>query len=143
MGSFEYAYTLAGGDGVPAVHDFPVAASQTLKAGDLVELSSGHVIKSTGSAASPLGVMAQDSAGADSGARVRVYPILPGQVWRAAASADASNAVLGSRKYDITSAQQVDVADSTNGSILIVKIGRALTEVYVTFTRCALIEIGS
>ncbi len=143
MGSFEYAYTLAGGDGVPAVHDFPVAASQTLKTGDLVELSSGQVIKSIGSAATPLGVMAQDSAGADAATLVRVYPILPGQVWRAVASAAASSAVLGSRKYDITSEQKVDLADTTNGSILIVKIGRASAEVYVTFTRCALIEIGS
>lgn len=143
MGNFEYAYTLTGGDGVPAVHDFPVAASQTLKVGDLVELSSGQVIKSTGSAASPLGVMAQDSAGANAGTLVRVAPIVPGQVWRAGASADASSAMLGSRKYDITSAQKVDLSDSTGGSILIVKVGRASSDVYVTFTRCALIEIGS
>jgi len=143
MGNFEYAYTLTGSDGVPAVHDFPVAASQTLKVGDLVELSSGQVIKSTGSAAAPLGVMAQDSTSAAAGTLVRVYPIVPGQVWRAGASAAASSAVLGSRKYDITSAQKIDIADSTNGSILIVKLGKTTSDVYITFTRCALIEIGS
>ncbi|MFN8530188.1 MAG: hypothetical protein U0670_16435 [Anaerolineae bacterium] len=143
MGSFEYAYTLTSADGVPAVHDFPVAASQTLKAGDLVELSSGQVIKSTGSTANPLGVMAQTISGAAAGTLIRVYPILPGQVWRATASASASSVVLGSRKYDITSAQLVDVADSTNGSILIVKLGHGVNEVYVTFTRSAFVEIGS
>ena len=143
MGNFEYAYTLAGGDNVPAIHDFPVAATQTLKVGDLVELSSGALIKSTGSAASPLGVMAQDSTGAAAGTLVRVYPILPGQVWRAVASAAATSAVLGSRKYDITSAQKVDVADSTNGSMLVVKVGKTTSDVYVTFTRSAFVEIGS
>jgi hypothetical protein len=74
---------------------------------------------------------------------VRVYPILPGQVWRAKASASAASAVLGSRKYDITAAQLVDIGDSTNGSILIVKLGALNTDVYVAFTRSALVEIGS
>ncbi len=143
MANFEYAYSLASVDVIPAVHDFPVAASQTLKVGDLVELSSGQVIKSTGSAANPLGVMAEDSDDASAGTRVRVYPVLPGQVWRATASASAASAVLGSRKYDITSAQLIDVADSTNGSILIVKLGASNTRVYVTFTRSAFVEIGS
>ncbi|MDX2163042.1 MAG: hypothetical protein SF162_17125 [bacterium] len=143
MGSFEYAYTLSGADGLPAVHDFPVAATQTLKTGDLVELSSGQVIKSTGNAAAPLGVMAQDSASAAAGTRVRVYPILPGQVWRAFASGSPTSAILGARRYDITNAGLVDLADSTSGAILIVKAGRAGNEVYITFTRCALIEIGS
>jgi hypothetical protein len=143
MGNFDFAYSLAGGDDVPALHDFPVAASQTLKVGDLVELSSGQVIKSTGSTALPLGVMAQDSAGATAGTLVRVSPILPGQVWRAVASAAATSAVLGARRYDITAAQRVDVADSANGSMLIVKTGKTSSDVYVTFTRCVLIEIGS
>lgn len=143
MANFEYAYSLTGTDGVPALHDFPVAASQTLKVGDLVELSSGAVIKSSASAATPLGVMAQDSTTATAGTLVRVYPIVPGQVWRAVASASAASAVLGSRKYDITSGQAVDVADSTGGALLILKLGRRNTDVYVTFTRCVLVEIGS
>lgn len=140
MGNFDYAYTLAGADGVPAVHDFPVAANQTLKVGDLVELSGGQVIKSTASAALPLGVMAQESTNAAAGTLVRVAPIVPGQVYRAVSSAGAGSAVLGSRRYDITTAQRVDLADSTNGSILIVKLGRAANEVYVTFTRSALAD---
>mgnify|MGYP000042656951 CR=1 FL=1 len=143
MGNFDYAYTLAGGDDVPSVHDFPVATSQTLKVGDLVELSSGLVIKSTGSTAIPLGVMAQDSTSATAGTLVRVSPIVPAQVWRAVASAAATSTLLGARRYDITAAQKVDVADSTNGSMLIVKLGKTSSDVYVTFTRCAFVEIGS
>ena len=143
MGKFEFVYQLNGTNVPPAVHSFPVAGSQTLLAGDLVVLSSGQVAKASASVAAPFGVMAEDSSGASAGTAVRVYPISPGQVWRATASASASSAVLGSTKYDITAAQLVDIADSTNGSIFIVKTGSSNTEVYVTFTKTAWTEIGS
>lgn len=140
MGHFEFAYSLNGGDFPPAVHDFPVAATQTLKAGDLVVLASGQVTKASASVSAPLGVMAHDSNGATAGTAVRVYPILPGQVWRGKASASAAAVILGARTYDITAGQAVDVADSANGSILIVKLGATNTDVYVTFTRSAFVD---
>ena len=46
MAKFEYAYSLHDDRNVgPAIHEFPIAASQTLLAGDLVYLSSGKVTK--------------------------------------------------------------------------------------------------
>lgn len=139
MGNFEFAYSLAGGNEPPAVAKFPVATTQTLVVGDLVSLSSGQVTKDTASIADVLGIMAQDSDGADAGTMVEVYVINPWQVWKATADAAATAAVLAGGKYDINAAQTVDIGDSTNGCILIHKVGDSTTEVYVSFTECALL----
>jgi hypothetical protein len=138
MGNFEFAYMLDGSQGVPAVHKFPVAATQTLEIGDLVLLSSGKVAKAAASIADVLGVMAEDSASQAEGTMVKVYPILPGQVWKATADAAATSVVLTSKLIDINSDQTVDVGDTTNGCISVLKTGTTSTEVYVTFTEFAL-----
>ena len=143
MGNFEFAYMLDGSQGTPAVHPFPVAATQTLVAGDLVVLSSGQVAKASASVAAPFGVMAEASASAAAGTLVRVYPLHPGQVWRAVADADASSVVLTNRTIDINSDQTVDIGDTSAGAIMIVKTGTSVTDVYVTFTKSAWTEIGS
>jgi type IV secretory pathway VirB9-like protein len=136
--AFDFAYMLDGSQGVPAVHPFPVAATQTLVVGNLVILSSGLVTKASASVVAGLGIMAQASTTAAEGTLVKVYPILPGQVWRATADADATTHVLAAALYDINSDQTVDVGDASGGSIMIIKLGNSVTSVYVTFTKGAL-----
>lgn len=135
MGKFEFAYNLNGANHTPIVQPFPVASTQTLLVGDLVYLSSGKVTKAGNTTASVLGVMAQDSDGAAEGTMVNVHPIMPGQVFRATADADATSHVLAAQAYDINaSTQTVDVGDNSGGCIIILKLGDSVTDVYVAFT---------
>lgn len=136
MPKFEFAYSLQDDrNTTPAVHEFPVAATQTLLAGDLVYLSSGKVTIAGASQTSVLGVMAQDSDGAAAGTMVRVHVIAPGQVWKATADADATSHVLAAKTYDINATTQtVDVGDAANGCILILRLGSSTTDVYIMFT---------
>lgn len=134
-GAFEYLYDLTGREGVPAEIMVPVAGTQTLKVGDLVIISSNQIAKASASVVAPFGVMAQAAASLTAGTKVKVFPIMPGQAWRAAASADATNAVLGAITYDITSTQLVDIADSSNGSILVLETRLSITDVVITFTK--------
>jgi hypothetical protein len=136
MAKFEYAYHLQDDRNTgPAIHPFPVAASQTLKAGDLVFLSSGQVTVAGDTQASVLGVMAEDVTTPAAGTMVRVQVIAPGQVWRATADANATSHVLAAKKYDINATTQtVDVGDASGGCILILKLGDSTTDVYIMFT---------
>lgn len=135
-GKFEYYSAISGTNAVPTPISVPVAATQTLLVGDLVVLSSGQIAKASASVAAPFGVMAQDSASATAGTLVRVYAIMPGsQTWRATASASATSSVLGAGTFDITAAQLIDVADSTNGSIAILRTLSSATDVQVVFTK--------
>jgi hypothetical protein len=68
---------------------------------------------------------------------VKVQLAMPTQVWRATASADATSYVLdGTASYDLTSAQLVNVADTTGGSLQIVALGDSNTDVYIQFASC-------
>lgn len=135
MGSASFAYSTLGNNDVPQIMSFPVAASQTLKVGDVVILSSGQVTKAGNGTGRILGVMAQDSTSATANTLVRVYVSRPGLVWKMTASADATSHVLTStRTYDLNSSQQVNVADTTGGSLWPVALGDANTVVYVVFT---------
>lgn len=129
-----YKYDLGGANSVPVVAQFPIAASQTLKVGDVVVLTSGQVAKGGNGTGRVLGVMAQDSTSASAGTLVNVYVARPNFVWLMVASADATSHVLAARTYDLTSAQLVNVADTTGGCLLIQKLGSSVTQVYVAFT---------
>lgn len=134
-GKFEFAYNLDGTNNPPAIHEFPVAATQTLVAGDLVYLSSGQVTVAGASTSTVLGVMAEASSSADAGTMVKVHVAMPGQVWKATADADASSHVLAAKTYDINATTQtVDVGDASNGCILILRTVDSTTDVRVMFT---------
>lgn len=136
MGKFSFLKNLAGGNQPPAIDSYPVAATQALKAGDLVVLASGKVAKAGNGAAAPFGVMAQDSASAADGTPVRVYLIMPGQVWHATADADASSVVLGGGTYDINdTTQTVDIGDSSGGAIRVMALRDGVTDVEITFSK--------
>lgn len=132
---FEFKRNFDGNNSVPAVHELPVAASQTLVVGDAVSLVSGSVTKGGAAFGRCLGVMAQASAAATAGTLVKVYISQPGQVWQAVASADATSALRASRTYDLTATTQtVDVADTTGGCVYILELGSSTTDIYVLFT---------
>ena len=135
MANFDFAYNLDGSNSTPVKKKFPVAATQTLLVGDLVELSSGKIAKCGDATPRVFGVMAEDSSSAAAGTLVQVYVAQPGQVWRAIADADATTHVLAGRAYDINvTTQTVDVGDAAAGCIQIVELGSANTDVYVAFT---------
>lgn len=132
-GNFEFVANLNGSNTPPAVWEFPVAGSQTLVIGDAVQLTSGQVAKGSTSFGRALGVMAQDSDGADANTLVKVYIATPTQLWRATATADASTYILDSRAYDLNSSQLVNVADTTGGCIQIVETDSSTTDILVSF----------
>jgi hypothetical protein len=133
-GAFEFAQSYNGENSVPALAEFPVAASQSLKAGDPVKLTSGQVVKGGDGFGRALGVMAQDAASLAAGTKVLVYVAQTNQVWKATATADATSHVLAARTYDLNASVQVNVADTTGGCMQIVRLGAAVTDVYVAFT---------
>ncbi len=134
-GNFEFAYNLNGANTVPVVQPHPVAGSETLVIGDLVDLTSTEITKAGASTATVFGVMMEISTTQTAGTLVQVARIQRGQVWRATADADATGAVLGAQLYDINvTTQEVDIGDSANGCIFIEKLGDANTDVYVSFS---------
>lgn len=118
----------------PVIKKFPVAATQTLVAGDLVYLSSGQVTICGNSSSTILGIMAEDSASADANTMVAVALAAPGFVYRATADADASSALDG-KTYDINaSTQTVDIGDTSGGCIKILETVDSTTDVRILFT---------
>jgi len=138
MANFEFAYDLSGNNRPPAVRRLKVAASQTLVKGDAVIMSSGLIAKGGAAIGEVVGVMAQDSDGAAEDTLVEVEIAMPWHVWRAVATADATSVVLnGTEAYDLTTAQLVDVADTTGGSLQIIDIDADdNTAIWVQFMSC-------
>jgi len=135
MPKFYFEEDLMGHRGAPIIHKFPIAAAQTLVAGDLVFLSSGQVTIAGASTASVLGIMAEDVTTPDAGTLVAVQVAAPGYVYRATADADATSHVLATKKYDINATTQtVDVGDNANGCIIILELADSTTNVRIMFT---------
>jgi hypothetical protein len=122
----------------PRIEQLPVAASQDISKGDVLVLSSGNVALAGDGTGEVVGVAAEDSSNAAAGTLVEVYIAQPSQVWEVAASADASSAVRdGTATYDLNASQQVNVADTTGGSLQIVGVDDGdNTVAHVQFTVC-------
>jgi len=136
--NFEFAYDMSGNNRAPVKMKLPVAATQTIVAGDALEWSSGKLAKSDDAFGKVVAIAAQDSDGAAAGTLIEVEIPMPWQVWRAVASADATAIVNdGTATYDITSAQLVNVADTTGGSIQVIDIDADdNTRIYIQFAVC-------
>ncbi len=134
--NFEFAYDMSGNNRAPVRMKLPVAATQTIVAGDALVWSSGKLAKAGATFGSVVAIAAQDSDGAAAGTLIEVEIPLRHQTWRATASADAtSNVNDGTASYDLTSAQVVNLADTTGGSIQIVDIDPDTnTSIYIQFT---------
>lgn len=122
--NFRYSYSLGGTTSTQPVRlVLPVAASQTIVVGDALTINGdGQLAKAT--AADSIDAVAyEDSASQAQGTLVEVEIVQSHQVWQAVASADASGSVRdGTDTYDITSAQVVNLADTTGGGIRIIDI---------------------
>lgn len=136
--NFKFKRNLAGGNFPPVIMELPVAATQTLVVGDAVVMSSSQIAKAGAASGVVVGVMAEDSTTQAAGTMVEVEIAMPWQVWEAVATADATNYVLdGTHTYDLTSAQLVDVADTTGGSLAIIGIDADdNTLIEIQFTDC-------
>lgn len=140
MANFEFNSNLNGSNMPPAIILLPVADSQTLKRGDAVILSSNKIQKGSTTFGSCIGIMAEDiTTGASAGGPMaEVFVVTPSQLWQATASADATSYVLGAATFDLTSAQLVNVADTTGGCIQIVALDGSTTTILVRFDVCEL-----
>lgn len=138
MANFEFVKTMAGGNEPPITVKLPVAATQTIVKGDALIWSSGKLAKGSTGFDQCVGIAAQDSASAAAGTLIEVEIVLPHHVYRAVASAAATAIVRdGTRSYDLTSAQLVNIADTTGGSIQAIDIDPDdATIIYVQFTSC-------
>jgi hypothetical protein len=140
MANFSYVRDNDGNNMPPNIIELPVADSQTLVVGDAVVLSSNKIAKGSTTFGSCVGIMAEavttgSSAG---GPLAKVYVAKPSQIWRATASADATSYVLGAATFDLTSAQLVNVADTTGGCIQIVALNDSTTDILIRFDVCEL-----
>jgi hypothetical protein len=136
--NFQYAYSFAGGNFPPVVRKLPVAASQTIVVGDALIMTSGQLVKGGAAIGEVVGIAAEASANAAANTLIEVEIVMPWQVWRAVATADATSVVLnGTETYDLTAAQLVDVADTTGGSLQIIGMDpSSVTSIYVQFMSC-------
>ena len=132
--NFVFIRNMDGSNNPPAIAYVPVAASQTLVVGDAVQLSSGQIIKGNNGFGSCTGVMAQASTTQAANTLVAVFVTKKSQLWNAVASADATNYILVSNAYDLTSGQTVNVADTTGGSIQIFSLYGSTTSILIQFT---------
>lgn len=135
MPKFSFEKDLMGHRGAPIIHDFPIAAAQTLVAGDLVYLNSGQVTISGNSATTVLGLAAEDVTTPDADTLVAVQVAAPGYVYRATADASAASHILETKKYDINATTQlVDVGDNSGGCIIILEMVDSTTDIRILFT---------
>lgn len=134
----EFAYSLGGGNQPPVTMKLPVAATQTIVVGDVLVMSSGRLAKGGAAIGEIAAVAEQASDGAAAGTLIEVSIPMPWHVWRMVATADATSYVLdGTETYDLNSSQQVNVADTTGGSLQIIALDPASnTKVYVQFMSC-------
>lgn len=124
MGAFQFGFRLTGG-GVPPILSVRVAASQTIKAGDILTISSGKASKAgqAPTADTVLGVAVEDKTtdGSPTDAdQVRYIPALPDIIWRAVYTG-SSKTSLGDADRDGTAfdidatSHKVNLDDTTGG----------------------------
>lgn len=135
--NYTFLRMINGTQGHPGVISVPVAATQTITVGNLLVLSSNKVALGSASVAAPFAIAAEDSASAAAGTLIRVYPILPGQVWRATADASATSSILAGGTFDINNdaGQTVDIGDTSGGAIFILATRDSSTDVEILFTK--------
>lgn len=107
----------------PRIGEYPIAASQTLAAGDAVILSSGQVSIGLAASAVLLGVVARDCASLAANTYVPVYDD-PAQVFVGRADADSSSLVAGD-EVDLvggTGAMQLDADASTTDVFKLIRL---------------------
>ena len=136
MGNFTFVKSLDGANRRPVTMKLPVAASQTLVDGDALYFSSGKLAKA-GNGNKIAAICRQTSTTQAAGTLIEVEIVQSHHVWKATASADATNYLLdGTDTYDLNASQQVNVADTTGGGMRIIELPDAsdLTVVYVQIT---------
>ena len=132
---FRFEKDLGGGNRVPVVEYFPIAATQTWEIGDVIFLSSGAATIGGDGLVSVLGIAHDNQTAPTTSTLVPVEVAMPGFVYRATADADASSHVLAAKKYDINATTQtVDVGDNSSGCIIILKKVDSTTDVQIMFT---------
>ena len=112
------------GSRTPVVATFEAGSSLETKVGTLVKMSSGRVIAAGNSAASLLGIAAEETAAAlTAGDPIKVYLLAPGMVIRGTADADAiSLAGFSGKTIDLNADGSLDVADTSGGCLSVHRV---------------------
>ncbi len=115
---WEYVTNIYGLD-APIIATFEAENTTETLVGTLVNMSSGQVAEGGASFASCLGLAAEATSAALSGADpIRVYVLRPGDVIRGTADADASSlSGFSGKKSDLNSDGTLDFADTSNGCL--------------------------
>jgi hypothetical protein len=129
------------GNRVPVVATLEASASLETLEGTLLVVASGQVDEATASVVAPIGLALEKTPAAlAAGAPVKVAIIAPGMVIKGKASADAS-ALSGfsGKTVDLAADGRLDVADTTNGCLSVLRTEDAGLTVYCVLTKHAMV----
>lgn len=129
--TWEFAYDLYG-DRVPKIATLEASSNLETKIGTALIATGGQVDEATASVQLFLGLAAEKTAAALTAADpIKVALIAPGMVIKGVADADASSLAGGSGKTgDFNSDGSLDVADTTNGCLIVLRTEDAGLTVY-------------
>jgi hypothetical protein len=130
------------GDRVPKIATLGLTAASLLKKGTLVSMVSGKVIATTdGTAKYAIGSAAEDiSTSPSSGDAVKIEIIAPGMVIKGKSAADATNYCgFQSKAYDVDADGRLDVTDTTDGGLSIMRCEDSGLTVYCVIATGAII----
>lgn len=120
---------------VPVIKTLPTTASTTYNIGDALVLTSGKLVKATGTTVPQYICACNYAAPAENPEDIAVYLIAPGMEWDTTFAADATAVGEGSKVTIHTDAAQV-TATTTSGIVTILKkygTGASGTAVRVSF----------
>jgi len=129
---WEFAYDLFG-DRVPKIVTLEASANLEVNIGTALIASGGQVDEATASVVLFLGLAAEKTGVLNAADPIKVALIAPGMVIKGIADADAAALAGGSGKTgDFNSDGSLDVADTTNGCLCVLKTEDAGLTVYCT-----------
>lgn len=132
--NFTFIRNLDGSNNPPAQTLVPVAASQTLVPGDAVSLSSGQAVKASTTFGDCEGIVEQVATTLAANTLILISVTKKSQLWAAVATGDATSHILTANTFDLNSSQQVNVSDTSGGSIQIFQLFGSTTAVLIQFT---------
>lgn len=135
---WEFAYDLWG-NRVPVIATLEASSGLDVVDGTLCIMASGQVDEATASVVNIIGIAKETVSGAAAADPVKVELLAPGMVIKGTADADASAlAGFANKTVDLNTDGSLDVADTTNGSLAVLRTEDAGLTVYCVVTKGAM-----
>ena len=120
---WKYVYSLDGGNTPPPIKDLPLAGSQTIVKGDLLDGASGFLALAADATPNIIGIAMEAATSSTEGDLLKVAVLSDTHVIRGTADADATAIRFGATTYDINvTTQTLDVGDSSAGCLQVVGV---------------------